>query len=336
MMDYKERKTRLNGLLFERIECLVQYLYPQGHRQGHSWRYGSMDINLKTAWWGDFDGSTPSMSTNLIDLWIHVTGSDFKTAIREIIVWLGMPESELPPAYGQRLTNPEPERKLILPPIDRPSQPEIRQISTIRAIPARALELAVRRQHLWAYWDRWDKARAWLLTDSARKSAVARRLDGLPWQAPWAKGAKSKTLKGSWGKWPIGLPEAASYPAVAIMEGAPNFLALLEFAIEAGVSDYVAPIAMAGATMPIPESQLPRLRGKRIRIFIDDDEAGLCAAKRWLVSLNEIADVDAYVCGGFRRIGGGMVKDLNDMLLIDPAENREDAERLLDFVKEET
>src|SRR5260370_42433849 len=78
----KARKDRLNALLLERIKSIVQHLYPEGHKEGRAWRVGSMDINLRTGMWGDWDGSTESMSRNLIDLWIHARGVNFVTAVR--------------------------------------------------------------------------------------------------------------------------------------------------------------------------------------------------------------------------------------------------------------
>src|ERR1700726_1019240 len=95
MSEFKHIRDELNARLHERIETLARYLFPQGKKLGHSWRVGSMDINLRTGVWGDWDGSTPRMSRNLIDLWIYASNVDFKMALEEITRWLGIPESDL-------------------------------------------------------------------------------------------------------------------------------------------------------------------------------------------------------------------------------------------------
>jgi hypothetical protein len=81
--DIKQTRDRLNALLLQRIESLVRYLYPDGRREGHSWRVGSFDINLRTGLWGDWDGSTDSMSRNLFDLWMYATQHDSRQSWRK-------------------------------------------------------------------------------------------------------------------------------------------------------------------------------------------------------------------------------------------------------------
>jgi hypothetical protein len=294
----KETRTRVNALLLQRIEALVKYLFPNGHKEGRSWRLGSLDINLKTGFWGDWDGSTTSMSRNLINLWMYAMHVDFVTAVEEIPEWLGAP-AEDPPAV--EVTKPdEPKRKLELPPLVKPSRSELRQLSELRGIPIQGLAIAVIRDFLWTYWCPFEGARAWLITDSSRKCAVARRLDGQPWQAPWAKGAKSKSLKGSWGSWPIGLPESERYAAIGLVEGSPDFLALLS---QVSLGE-MSPVCLSGASMNIPKSQLPKFSGKPVQIFVHDDEPGRRAAERWSAQLSQVTEVSQYQCRG----------DLNEML----------------------
>ena len=187
MSNVREMRDHVNALLHERVEPLARYLYPQGKKIGHSWRVGSLDINLQSGLWGDWDGSTSRMSSNLVDLWIFKTGHDFKTALHEISRWLGMPESESHPSDKVQITRSseaKQQKRLLLPHLNKPRRSELHELSARRLIPIEALEIAVNRGFLWTYTDHYEKVRAWLLTDSARKLAVARRLDGQPWQAP--------------------------------------------------------------------------------------------------------------------------------------------------------
>jgi hypothetical protein len=237
-------KARLNALLLARIEELAKHLFPNGRKQGRSWRLGSLDINLKSGFWGDWDGSTTSMSKNLIDLWIYAMHVDFVTALDEIRAWLGT-GGYVPELTRDIVTSSESENKLVLPLLKKPPSFELSQLSEVRAIPIQALMIAVQRGLLWTYWDSADKAKAWLITDSHRVSAVGRRLDGKPWK----NGKKSKTLYRSWGAWPIGIQDAAAYPAIALVEGSPDFLALFAYALEFGVVDKICPVCMAGCAM---------------------------------------------------------------------------------------
>jgi hypothetical protein len=322
----KEHKGRLNALLLERIKSLVQHLYPEGHKEGKAWRVGSMDINLRNGFWGDWDGSTESMSRNLLDLWIFAHNVDFLTAVREITDWLGIPESELPtPA-----TKPteDPQRKLVFPLLEKPTHAELSQLSELRSISVQALLIAAARDFLWMYQDR-KEGRCWLITDSARKSAIGRRLDGQLWEC---NGKKTKTLYGSWGHYPIGIADAGPYPAIGLTEGMPDFLALFDFMLTFGLQDYIAPVCMAGVNMVISESILPKFMGKRVRIFVDGDEEGMAGATRWAAQLREVCEVDGYECAGCPGC-----KDLNSLLELDSKswdEHLEEIGCLLDFVEE--
>ena len=135
------------------------------------------------------------------------------------------------------------------------------------------------------------------------------------WQST---GRKSKTLSGAWGNWPIGIMEAGDYPAIGLAEGAPDFLSVIAHARASGVEHLVAPVCLSGAAMCIPESVLPRFKGKRVRIFIHNDQAGITAANRWSAQLCEAgAIVDGYSFDGLIQSNGRPVEDLNDFCRLD-------------------
>jgi hypothetical protein len=191
----------LTAMLLARVESLAEHLFPKGHKEGASWRVGSLDINLRTGMWGDWDGSTQRMSRNLVNLWIYASQTDFKTAISEIRSWLGVPDTSPQDGVGKSNREAEPRqaeevKKLQLPPLDKPNRDELLELSHGRSIALEPLTIAVDRGFLWTYHDRKENARGWLLCDRARKMAIGRRLDGLPWESI---SAKSKTLFGSVG-----------------------------------------------------------------------------------------------------------------------------------------
>jgi twinkle protein len=89
MSDVEQIKT----LLRERVEQLASYLFPMGKRQGNHWCVGnitgspgkSFKICLtgeKAGLWGDF-ATAEGHSRNLLDLWMHARGVDFRTALRQ-------------------------------------------------------------------------------------------------------------------------------------------------------------------------------------------------------------------------------------------------------------
>jgi len=309
--QFKQIRDQLNALLLSRIDDLARHLYPNGHKEGKSWRVGSLDINLKTGMWGDWDGSTKSHSRNLIDLWIYAAQCDFKTAVDEIRKWLAVPKTEWNSQTAVREEESEAGKKrLLLPLLEKPTASELSMLSSQRSIAIEALQIAVERGFLWTYTGRDENARAWILTDSARKNAVGRRLDGNVWKST---GRKSKTLSGAWGNWPIGIMEAGDYPAIGLAEGTPDFLSVIAHARACGVEHLVAPVCLSGAAMWIPESVLPRFKGKRVRIFIHNDPAGKIAANRWNAQLCEAgAIVDGYSFDGLIQSDGRPVEDLND------------------------
>jgi hypothetical protein len=199
------------------------------------------------------------------------------------------------------------------PAFEIPTSAEIKTIARLRGLSPEGVSLAVERGLLFCADS--EEGRAWVIADSKRVNAQARRLDGRPWER---KDSKAWTLPGSVGTWPIGLREALSFPAIALVEGGPDLLAALHLAWCSDAENGLGVIAMMGRPL-ILESVLPRFAGKRIRIFADTDEPGLQAEGRWWHQLETAgATVDGYSFTGFTRSDGMPVKDLNDFVCIGP------------------
>ena len=173
--------------------------------------------------------------------------------------------------------------------------------------------------------------RCWVITDSTRRAAQPRRLDGQLWFG------KSKVISftGSQGDWPCGIHDASRRSRIAICEGAGDGLAAAHFAIQSGCIDDLGIVVMLGARQPIPEEALPYFKGLSVRLFIDNDKAGEEGKD---VRKQQLLPVASHVSGvtfrGFKRCDGVPAKDLNDLCLLSPDDyeaRREFIENLMFF-----
>lgn len=286
----------------------------------------SFSVSADGALWNDF---ATGEAGDTVDFFQRASGLSQKEACRKFI--------ELAGGRGQPAphTARPPTRKADAKP--RPSFPDFRQgtgadfkrLASLRQISREGLEWAGRRGLL--SFATLKDCPAWVVTDSARVNAQARRMDGLPWEHI---GAKAWTLPGAWASWPIGIMEARPFSAIALCEGGPDFLAahylaLWEQATQTRRDVQCSPVAMLGASQRIHADALPRFTGKRIRIFGHDDTAGRAAVELWAGQLAAVgADVDAFTFAGLSRLDGQPVKDLNDALLMDSASLTQ-AERIM-------
>ena len=94
------------------------------------------------------------------------------------------------------------------PAFEAPTQAEIETIAALRGLSPEGVTLAHERGLLFIADS--QEGRAWIITDSCRKNAQARRLDGKPWER---KNSKAWTLPGSVGGWPVGLREVRAFPS---------------------------------------------------------------------------------------------------------------------------
>jgi hypothetical protein len=173
-------------------------------------------------------------------------------------------------------------RELVLPALRFPTVDQLATLATLRGLPVVAgLELAARAGMLRVATtpDAGEPVESWVLLDSSRRCAQARRLDGRPWAS--IGGAKAKTLPGSQAAWPIGAADIGSRPFVALCEGGPDTLAAWTLIWWHGRALEIAPVCICGAGVAIHRDALPHFRGKGVWTFPHRDGAGERAQVRW-------------------------------------------------------
>lgn len=200
------------------------------------------------------------------------------------------------------------------PAFDVPTKAEIKIVAELRGLSDEGVSLAVEAGLLFCIGLR--EGRAWVITDSRRINAQARRLDGGNWVRIGDK--KAWTLPGSNASWPIGIREAQSFENIALVEGGPDLLAAYHLIWIADQETSVAPVAMLGS-MPISEQALPLFKNKRVRLFghYDDKAGAISETTRGLQLRKAGARVDRYDLSGFKTSNGMPVKDLCDFAHVD-------------------
>ena len=286
-------------------------------REDHNPSFSVYDDGRK---WKDFGTGEGGDAVDFVALALNLT---LKDACREFIGLSGglVRSDDFKVKESQSRDQIEVERKARQradwPRFDLPSQEEIGLIAALRGLSPEGVALAAERGLLFTTESR--EGRAWIVTDSRRKNAQARRLDGERWEGK--AGAKAWTLPGSTAALPIGLREAEAFPNIALVEGGPDMLAAFHLALCAGVEGCIAPVAVLGAGVSLPKDALRYFAGKRVRIFEHNDEAGRTASQKWAACLSRAgAEVDGFSFSGLARFDGAPVKDLNDFACIDPDE----------------
>ncbi len=190
---------------------------------------------------------------------------------------------------------------------------ELAALAQLRRLPTWAgLQLATTAGQLWfaQVFDDGFEWSAWIVTDSARRNAQARRTDGEPWSGVKAK---AKTIAGCEASWPVGIADVGECD-VALVEGGPDFLAAWHYIWTEDRVDEMAPVAMLGASQPIHPEALPLFAGRSVTIFphVDDNQAGERGAKAWAAQLAGVAPVE------FIDLRDGGAKDLNELVVVEP------------------
>ena len=262
-------------------------------------------------------------------------GIENRAAVRQLIQHFGLNDGEkvaavdaparLPRPLPRRLRHEAPRAEDKRPNLARlaltvPDAAQCACVARQRSLSLEGVTLAARRGLLCV--GRSCGFRAWHVLDSSGWCAQARRWDGLPFPAvpdgPAAR--KAHTAAGSWQAWPLGIREAAAFPVLLLVEGAPDLLAAHALIVREGREHDTAAVAMLGATQKIPAEALKLFRGKRVRLLPHIDRAGLAAMITWGKQLRaaRAAKPDAYDLDGLTQANGRPVDDLNDLLRMTP------------------
>jgi hypothetical protein len=207
------------------------------------------------------------------------------------------------------------EQRAAWPKFIEPTAGDLGQIATLRGLGIEGLRVAVNRGILRVAIHHGH--RSWIVTDSARMAAQARRLDGKPWRVGDGS-PKALTLPGSIGAWPVGVAALTpEHRSVLLCEGGPDLLAGFHFIAAEGRGADTSAVAMMGASCRIRESELHRFEGRRVRICEQDDKAGREATEDWARQLHpHVERLDAVRFDGLRQVDGKPVEDLNDLCRI--------------------
>src|SRR5690242_12927350 len=101
--------------------------------------------------------------------------------------------------------------------------------------------------------------------------------------------------------------ESVPVPKIAMVEGAPDFLAVFHFLLAEGKEKIVAPVGVLGAANhALAPQALAKLAGKIVCLYPHADEAGRKAARAWALALRDAgaARVTAFDISGLVMVDG--------------------------------
>ena len=231
------------------------------------------------------------------------------------------PRQKLPHTPAPEDTDDKRRKRAAWPAMELPTEDELEAVAALRRIPVEgpqwaAIDGTLRMATV-------DSVRCWIIRSTCRKNAQARRLDG----QPLGENLKAKTLAGSIATLPVGNYHDTRWPAVALVEGGPDVLAAYAGIYRLGLLDTVAVCGMLGASMRPPFGAVATMKGRRVRIFQHNDEAGQKAADGWARLIhNAGGTVDIWTPA---QAGA----DLNDIFHLPEAEVSAALAEAFDFVK---
>jgi hypothetical protein len=231
------------------------------------------------------------------------------------------PRQKLPHTPAPEDSDDKRRKRAAWPAMELPTEEELEAVAALRRLPVEgpqwaAIDGTLRMATV-------DGVRCWIIRSTCGKNAQARRLDG----QPLGENLKAKTLAGSIATLPVGNYHDTRWPAVALVEGGPDVLAAYAGIYRLGLLDTMAVCGMLGASMRPPFGAVATMKGRRVRIFQHNDEAGQKAADGWARLIhNAGTSVDIWAP---EQDGA----DLNDIFHLPEAEVSAALAEAFDFVK---
>jgi hypothetical protein len=262
----------------------------------------------------------------------------FKQAVEALaqragIAALAQPAKKTKPAPAAPVaTTLVDRRRPWLPPMRQLRPAEIQQLAALRGLSIAALEAAIDDQRLgYSLWpvtgDGPDHRShpSWCITDPERWVAQFRRLDGGLYEGVDGNNFKSYSTKNVC--WPVGAAQTGDSQQIILVEGGADMLAAYHLLHATGQLDTVVVWCLFGASVRLCTEALQLARGRRVRIFADNDapqtktfkhrppitiRPGLEGAARWVDQLRSAgaAAVDVYDLQPL----GDEIGDLNDLV----------------------
>jgi hypothetical protein len=301
----------ISNQLAGRAESVINFLLPNAKKRGREMHVGSTSgepgASLKititgrgAGLWKDFASDEGG---DLLHLWQAVRNISFAEALKQARSYLGLGGSNYtcqPSKAVQHVEKVE-EKPFALPPIDSGKIHELRELQHQRGLEMFGGMELLRMRGNFGFCHYWGE-RCWLVYDEPGRVAQVRRLDG----KPFANGAKGLTLRGSRASWPVGASNIKGMRIVYICEGATDLLA----AATRHAFDRSKPaiVTILGAANSIHAEAVQNFAGCEVRIYADNDSAGISAARRWAQQLKGVA---ASVAAAIVNLPGA---DLSDLL----------------------
>lgn len=170
-------------------------------------RNPSFSVNADGTLWNDF---ATSEGGDAVDFFQRASGLSQKEACRKFVELAGGHFTPTPRAARPQPQPTDPKPKPTFPDFHKGTPADFVQLSQLRNIGREGLEFASERGLLW--FATVKDCPAWIVTDTARVNAQARRMDGHAWEHI---SAKAWTLPGAWAAWPIGIMEAEPFAPIA-------------------------------------------------------------------------------------------------------------------------
>jgi hypothetical protein len=202
-----------------------------------------------------------------------------------------------------------------------PTQAKIKIAAELCAVPESCIQSALDQNLLYFTTSR-EGIQAWVVTDPTRNAAVAYRLDGQPWELVSLRTRRPisgphRVLPASISGWPVGLPQSAQAPAIAIVELGVDFICALHLNWCAAREHVIAPVALL-SHVPIAEQALERFHDKHICLFPHTDTPQE-VHELWSDQLRSAGalEVEEYSFAGLVNPDGSSAQNLRDFLHLD-------------------